>query len=133
MPRYFDKERALMVKLLNRNQSVYQREIRNEFVDNSIRDAFDAESINILNDKRHQYAYDGREIKETFVIIDPSAGGKSSCYAIVSFMLVTITTDIDPYKKTILVVCRKKKKILLLNHNHFIVIFPRYPTDSFMS
>jgi len=119
MPRYFDKERALMVKLLNRNQSVYQREIRNEFVDNSVRDAFDIESINLLNDKRHQYSQDGKEIKETFVVIDPAAGGKSSCYAIMSFILVTIVEPTDPYKKTHLVVCT----FTLFYLGIFIIVF----------
>jgi hypothetical protein len=106
MPRYFDKQRALMTRLLmqSKNNETYQREIRNEYVEPSIKSCFDPKTINILMRPEHEYVEYPQQ-NEVFVVIDPAAGGEYSRYAIVSFITPTIIHPEDKYPSKILVVC----------------------------
>jgi hypothetical protein len=104
---YFDKERALMVKLVmqSKNNDTYQREIRNEEVEASLKPAFYPQTIDTLMLPRHEYCDSSVEHKEVYVVVDPGAGGKSSCYAIVSFITPVTRSINDTYTQKILVVC----------------------------
>lgn len=108
MPRYFDKDRMTMVKLLTKNRDVYQREIRNEYMDSNIQSCFDERVVRVMLDPKHIFMDTSQAAKEVFILIDPSAGGKTSRYAIMSFICATIVTPADPYKRNIFVVCHFK-------------------------
>jgi hypothetical protein len=105
MPRYFDKERTVMVHLLMRNNpQIFQQEIRNEYVQDELRSCFDSVHTHQLLKSNNEYNQKTQH-EFVYVVVDPSAGGKNSRYAIISFVTDRIKIPNSSETRMCLIVC----------------------------
>lgn len=105
MPQYFDSHRALLTTMImRRNPDAYRREIRNEYTEQTLKHPFDHENVDKMLDPSQNCSSNHAGFKEVYVIIDPAAGGVSSRYAIISFILISVTSMDNAYPQERLVV-----------------------------
>lgn len=105
MPTYFDRTRFAMVSALMKGyRDIYRREIRNEQVSDRFTKCFDMLQLNIMYRPENEY-YSEIQHPEVYVMIDPSAGGTTSSFAIVSFITAPVTMPGTNESRMCLIVC----------------------------
>lgn len=89
--------------LMSDKKSTWQREMRNEDVEDDSEPAFIYESVMALAETKRDYGGSEKH-SHIFTAIDPAAGGNQSKYAIISIVVVAVYDAKSQSKRTKLVV-----------------------------